>query len=168
MEDYFNFPNAAADGGPPGPGLGEVDASVSFDVVWGGPVKRHVAVRDAANGFTGLFVEDQATVTWSAREGPSALFPSGFRFRADPGSFATSVPEAAPIAELGFEANGIFFPGGSGSRAAALSESGIDAALVRALEDSERRLESGAAHHAASDQAFAELAGRARPDATGR
>ena len=34
ITDYFTLPNAAADGGPPGPNLGEVDATVSFDVSW--------------------------------------------------------------------------------------------------------------------------------------
>jgi hypothetical protein len=115
LEDYFNLPNAAADGDPPGPALGEVDATVSFDVVWTGPVTRLVSVRDAANGFAGEYAESQVTVTWSGREGPAALFPAGFRFRANPGSFATSVPEAGPFAELGRERNGVFFPGGGGS-----------------------------------------------------
>ena len=73
-------------------------ATVSFDVVWQGPVTRQVDVKDAANGFAGRFFEDQATLTWSARS------DSGFRFKADPSS-STSL-----FAELGFERNGIFFP----------------------------------------------------------
>jgi len=109
MEDYFNLPNAAADGDPPGPALGEVDATVSIDVVWNGPVTRRVNVKDAANQFAGNFVENAATVTWSGSEGPSQLFPHGFTFQANPGSFGTSVPEGAPFAELGHERNGSFF-----------------------------------------------------------
>jgi hypothetical protein len=45
---------------------GHFDSTVSFDVVWNGPVTRRVNVRDAANGFAGQFNENQATVTWSA------------------------------------------------------------------------------------------------------
>jgi hypothetical protein len=106
IEDYFNFPNASADGP-------EVDATVSFDVVWNGPITRRYNVTDAANGFAGSFVETQVTVTWSAHN------DLGFRFVADPGTFATSVPEAGPIALLGQERNGTFFPGGSLMAAAA-------------------------------------------------
>src|SRR5262249_45756171 len=118
------------DGGPPGPGLGEAEAVVSFDVVWNGPVTRRVTVRDAANGFAGFFLEDQATINWS---GSNEL---GFRFRANPGSFATSVPEGAPFAELGVEVNGRFFPSGASPRLAATPPGpGADAArdLVFAL-----------------------------------
>ena len=93
IEDYFNFPNAAALGP-------EIDATVSFDVVWSGPVSRTVRVRDAANGFTGNFKENQATVVFSATE-------AGFTFTTDPVSTQTSV-----FAEVGHERNGIFFPQG--------------------------------------------------------
>jgi hypothetical protein len=109
LEDYFNLLNAAAEGGPPGPGLGEADATVSFDVVWGGPVTRRVSVRDAANGYAGRYAENQATINWS---GSNDL---GFTFTANSGNFSTSVPEAGPFAELGIERNGIFFPGGGAS-----------------------------------------------------
>jgi hypothetical protein len=100
IEDYFNFPNASADGH-------EVSATVSFDVVWSGPVRERVNVRDASNGFAGSYVENQATVKWSGSE-------EGFRFDAKPGSFSTSVTEAGPFAEIGRERNGIFFPGDGG------------------------------------------------------
>jgi hypothetical protein len=100
IEDYFNFPNASIPGD-------EVDATVSFDVVWDRPITRRYNVTDAANGFAGSFVENQATITWSASN------ELGFTFVADPGSFATSVPEAGPIALLGHERNGTFFPAGS-------------------------------------------------------
>src|SRR5262245_29030971 len=79
IEDYFTFPNSSIPGD-------EVDATVSFDVVWGGPVTRpFVTVRDAANGFSGTFVENQATITWSASN------EEGFVFVSDPGNFSTSV-----------------------------------------------------------------------------
>jgi hypothetical protein len=96
---------------------GYFDAAVSIDVVWSGPVTRRVNVRDAANGFAGIFNENQATVTWSAKS------QSGFRFTSNPGNFSTSVPEvpgvngvSAPLnffAQVGLEANGIFFPSDS-------------------------------------------------------
>jgi hypothetical protein len=96
MEDYFNFPNASADGP-------EVDGTVSFDVVWNGPVTRRVSVRDVANNFAGSYVENQATITWSGSNEP------GFSFTSNPGNFSTSVPEGGPFAELGHERNGSFF-----------------------------------------------------------
>ena len=97
LEDYFTFPNGLADGH-------EVDATVSFDVVWGGPVTRRVEVEHGSNGnrFAGEFVEDHATVTWS---GSNEL---GFHFRSDPGDFSTSAPGRA-FAEFGHERNGVFF-----------------------------------------------------------
>jgi hypothetical protein len=110
-----------------------VPATVSFDVDWGHPVTRRVVVNDAANGFAGLFKENRATVTWSARSS------SGFRFTSNPGDFSTSVPEVpgvngvtAPLnffAEIGHERNGIFFlqggrGGEDGDASAAPSESG--------------------------------------------
>jgi hypothetical protein len=99
IEDYFNLPNALRDGP-------EVDATVSFDVVWSGPVTRRVSVTDGTNGdqFAGQFEEDQATVTWS---GSNEL---GFSFTANPGELSTSAPHRG-FAEVGHEENGIFFPG---------------------------------------------------------
>jgi hypothetical protein len=102
MEDYFNFPNALADGH-------EVDATVSFDVVWSGPVTRRVEVENGSNGdqFAGTFQEDQVTVTWS---GTNAL---GFSFHSNPGDLSTSVPGRG-FAEIGHERNGLFFEEGEG------------------------------------------------------
>src|SRR5262249_21878232 len=94
-EDYFNFPNASADGP-------EADATVSFDVVWRNPVTRRVSVSDAANGFSGTFLEDQATINWSATN------ELGFSFVANAGSFATTVPGAGPVGQMGREPNGRF------------------------------------------------------------
>jgi hypothetical protein len=99
IEDYFNLPNALRDGP-------EVDATVSFDVVWSGPVTRRVSVTNGTNGdqFAGQFEEDQATVTWS---GSNEL---GFSFTANAGDLSTSAPHRG-FAEVGHEENGIFFPG---------------------------------------------------------
>jgi hypothetical protein len=82
--------------------------------VWNRPVTRLVNVRDAANGFAGVFAENQATVTWSVSS------VSGFSFTSNPGNFLTSDPEVpgvsgvtAPLnffAQVAFERNGIFFP----------------------------------------------------------
>jgi hypothetical protein len=120
MDDYFNLPNALADGP-------EVDATVSFDVAWSGPVTRRLNVPDGSNGnrFAGEFVETQATVTWS---GSNEL---GFRFTADPGDFSTSVPVRA-FAELGHERNGIFVPGDSPARPGASPNTNAAAAPVLA------------------------------------
>jgi hypothetical protein len=106
-EDYFNLPNASVPGN-------EVDATISFDVIWNGPITRRVNVSDAANGFAGSFVENQATITWSASNS------QGFSFVANPGDFSTSVPEAGPFAELGHEQNGIFFSSDSSSTDSAI------------------------------------------------
>ena len=110
IEDYFNLPNALRDGP-------EVDATVSFDVVWGGPVTRRVEVENGTNGdrFAGEFEEDHATVTWSGRN------ELGFTFRSDPGDFSTSAPGRA-FAEIGRERNGAFFgEGEEGEGAGALA-----------------------------------------------
>jgi hypothetical protein len=96
MDDYFNLPNALAEGP-------EVDATVSFDVVWSGPIARRVHVGDGTlgNNYAGDYVENQVTVTWS---GSNEL---GFRFTANPGTLATSSFDGG-FAELGHEHNGDF------------------------------------------------------------
>jgi hypothetical protein len=79
-----------------------VTATISFDVVWNGPVTRRINIRDGSNGnqFAGEFLENEATVSWWARNN------TGFSFRSNPGDFSTSV---RPFAELGRERNGSFF-----------------------------------------------------------
>jgi len=134
--DYYS-PDGNGDLAALGPTwqTGYYDSTVSIDVVWKGPVTRLVNVRDAANGFAGIFAENQATVTWSVNS------DSGFSFVSNPGNFSTSVPEVAGVngvsvplnffAQVGFERNGIFFPqgksqGSAGSHAAnALAPLGI-------------------------------------------
>ena len=99
LRDYTSIPQA----------LGPVEttpfdrATVSFHVVWNGPVARRLNVQDGTNGnhFAGAFEENRVTVSWSARNDAT-----GFRFTSNPGNFATSVDA---FAELGHERNGIFF-----------------------------------------------------------
>jgi hypothetical protein len=92
----------------------DVDATVSFDVVWSGPVTRRLNFQDATNSdhFGGEYAENQVSVTWSGSN------VNGFSFTANPGSFSTSFNA---FAELAHEQNGIFF------------DAGADAALAHAL-----------------------------------
>jgi hypothetical protein len=73
---------------------------VSFVIRWQG-VKARVEVRDFELGFAGRFIEDSATVEWSA-----SVPSTGFSFRSDPAT--TSV---TTFAEIGSERNGVFFHG---------------------------------------------------------
>lgn len=93
VEDYHTLKNALLNG-PSDP------ASVSFVIRWRG-VQARVQVDDLALGFAGRFIEDSATVDWSAKV-PS----TGFSFRSDP---ATTSKTA--FAEIGSERNGVFFHG---------------------------------------------------------
>lgn len=97
-----------------------VPATMSFDIVWSPIPTRMVMVTHGTNGnrFAGSYIEDQATMTWSASE-------AGFSFTANPGSFATSIPGDA-FAELAYEVNGTFFDltsPGNGAIASALAAS---------------------------------------------
>jgi hypothetical protein len=80
-----------------------VPATVSFDIVWSGPVTRRVTVAHGTNGdlFSGQYTEEHVSMTWSATNS------AGFSFRANRGDFSTSVP-GTPFAEVGSERNGIF------------------------------------------------------------
>ena len=89
VEDYHDIVNSLQDG-PSKP------AEVSFHMAWHG-VKQRVTVRDTTNRFTGRYIEDFATIAWSARE-------AGFHFVSDP--CHTSITE---FAEIGRERNGVFF-----------------------------------------------------------
>ena len=112
IRDYSNIPNALG----PVETTPFVSATVSFDVVWSGPITRRINIQDGTNDntFAGEFVENQATVTWSAT---NAL---GFSFTANPGTLETSDPDAGPIVELGKERNGDFVNSNSDRSAAAL------------------------------------------------
>ena len=96
----------------------EDDAVVSFDVVWSAPITRRLDVPNGTlgNNYSGEFVENQVTVSWSGTN-----LATGFTFTSNPGTFATSFFDGG-FAELGHEGNGIFDPGSSD-----------DAAVARAL-----------------------------------
>jgi hypothetical protein len=93
VEDYHTLKNALLDG-PSDP------ASVSFVIRWQG-VKARVEVQDFELGFAGRFIEDSATVEWSA-----SVPSTGFRFRSDPAATSKTT-----FAEIGSERNGVFFHG---------------------------------------------------------
>jgi hypothetical protein len=93
VEDYHTLSNALLDG-PSDP------ATVSFAIRWQG-VKARVDVQDFDLGFTGRFIEDSATVAWSA-----SVPSTGFSFRSDPAATSKTI-----FAEIGSERNGIFFHG---------------------------------------------------------
>jgi hypothetical protein len=102
-----------------------VPATISFDVVWGGPVTRRVNIQDGTNGdrFAGTFAEEQVTVSWSGRTA------AGFAFTGDPGDLSTTTIPGFAVAEVGHVRSGIFSPSGdAGAHAGA-----IDAAFVQAL-----------------------------------
>jgi hypothetical protein len=73
-----------------------VPADVSFRIRWSGVTAR-VNLRDDTNQFVGNFIEDTATVSWSAKQ-------KGFKFDSDPASTSKSL-----FAEIGSESNGVFF-----------------------------------------------------------
>ena len=91
VEDYHTLKNAVLDG-PSDP------ASVSFVIRWQGETAR-VEVRDFELGFAGQFIEDSATVEWSA-----SVPSTGFSFTSDPATTSKTV-----FAEIGSERNGVFF-----------------------------------------------------------
>jgi hypothetical protein len=75
--DYGKIPIAL------GPNFEAADqpAVVSFDVVWSGPITRSLSVTDSTHPdqFTGDYVENKATVTWSGTN-----LATGFSFTANP------------------------------------------------------------------------------------
>src|SRR6516162_8209195 len=93
VEDYHTLKNAVLDG-PSDP------ASVSFVIRWQG-VKARVEVDDFDLGFAGQFIEDSATVEWSA-----SVPSTGFSYTSDPAATSKTV-----FAEIGSERNGVFFHG---------------------------------------------------------
>ena len=91
VEDYHTLKNAVLEG-PSDP------ASVSFVIRWHG-VNALVDVRDFALGFAGRFIEDSATVEWTA-----SVPSTGFSFVSDPATTSKTT-----FAEIGSERNGVFF-----------------------------------------------------------
>ena len=87
LTDFFNIPNALFrfDGSTP--------ATVSFNIVWSGPVASRGQV--TSKGSTGELVMCKATIDWSAHN------DLGFSFTSNPST--TSV-----FAQLGHVSNGVF------------------------------------------------------------
>lgn len=90
VPDFRDLGNALS-GGP------GVPATVSFDIRWGGTAKR-LQLRNSDQGFAGQFIENSATVAWSANQ-------AGFRFISDPANTTTNV-----FSVIGRERNGVFLP----------------------------------------------------------
>jgi hypothetical protein len=87
--DYFSIPNALVRGS-------STPATVSYAIHWTKGGKR-TRVRDATVGFAGEFIENAATMTWSATTS-AGTFVSG--------------PESASASYfsiVGHERNGVFF-----------------------------------------------------------
>jgi hypothetical protein len=100
LMDWKTNPNSISGGKLLGPG---VPATVSYEINWSG-VTRKVKVRDAKNGFAGLFKETGATMAWSASQKKQFDSPDGFTFVSD----AAKTTKTA-FAEIGHERNGVFF-----------------------------------------------------------
>jgi hypothetical protein len=117
IEDYHflanaigpNFDNDSADD----------PAVVSFDVVWSKPITRQIDVTNGTlgNNYSGNYVEDQVTVTWTGTN-----LATGFSFTSDPGTFATSFFDGG-FAELAKEQNGIFDASDSSATNSAIARS---------------------------------------------
>jgi len=60
-------------------------------------VNERVKTRDKTNRFVCTFIEDTATMAWSARR-------NDFKFVSDPANTSTTI-----FAEIGRERNGVFF-----------------------------------------------------------
>jgi hypothetical protein len=95
LNDFFNIPNALFRFQDPV----SMAAAVSFDIIWSGPITNSSSVDDPSKGFSGDFVLNQATMTWSAS---NAL---GLAFTSNP-SGTTSA-----FAQLGHMQNGVFSGG---------------------------------------------------------
>jgi len=98
LDDYTNFVNSVTSDPPPIP---EIDSRASYDVRWGGVITR-VHRNNPAQGFSGDFVETNATITFAARQVVSPYFG----YVADPPSVS---PQKVVFAELGHEVNGVFY-----------------------------------------------------------
>jgi hypothetical protein len=91
LKDFHDIPNALFRFETPV----SVDAAVSFDIRWSGPVTSRSKVTTL--GSSGELFLNQATMTWSARNA------SGFKFRSNPS------PTTSFFAQLGHVSNGVFF-----------------------------------------------------------
>jgi len=93
MSDFFFIPNSLSGGALEPP----VPATVSFHVRWS-HISQRDTIRDEENGFAGQFIENTATIEWSATE-------EGFAFESDPAETSVNV-----FSLIGKERNGVFFP----------------------------------------------------------
>ena len=73
-----------------------IPSEVSFQMHWQG-VQKRVEFRDKKKRFVGTYIDDKATIAWSAER-------PGFKFDSDPAN--TSITN---FAQLGKESNGVFF-----------------------------------------------------------
>jgi hypothetical protein len=89
VEDYHDVVNALMDGP-------SVPATCSFQIAWSGEHSVQ-QIRDKTQRFEGTFVQDEATISWSAE---TRLF-----------SFESDPPESSSnkFSVLARERNGIFF-----------------------------------------------------------
>ena len=91
----YNFFNWIA-GGPTEP------ATVSFDIWWHTPTAVE-NLSDATQGFAATLLDVTSSIAFTART-------ADFAFVSDPPDTANSI-----FARIGYEANGIFFPGAGGT-----------------------------------------------------
>lgn len=87
IQDFVSLPDAISGGG-------STPAHCSFDVRWRGGGDP-VPFRSDADGFRGSYIEDTATIRWSAHG-------NGFRFESDPDTHNE-------FSQIGTERNGVFF-----------------------------------------------------------
>jgi hypothetical protein len=87
--DFGSIPNAL-NNGP------SVAARVSYELDWSGVLQR-TQVHDPVQGYEGLFLQTNATITWRAHAA------NGFRFTSD------AEGQSTVFAEVGNERNGVFF-----------------------------------------------------------
>jgi hypothetical protein len=95
LSDFFNIPNALFHLQDPL----STSATASFDITWSGPITSRKHVEDASAGFSGEFLLNQATMSWSASNG------QGFSFATD------AKPTTSAFAQLVKIQNGVFFGG---------------------------------------------------------
>jgi len=91
VQDFFNIPNTLFRNQSPA----SVDAKVSFDIQWSGPLTNSGPVTSPA-GSTGVLSMAKADMTWSARNS------SGFRFESNPKG------TSSVFGQLGRVRNGVF------------------------------------------------------------
>jgi hypothetical protein len=94
MEDYFDIINALFQFYDPV----SVPAVTSFDVRLGGPISERTHVHDAAAGYEGTFLLNQASMSWSAST------EDGWSFVSDPET-------SSAFSMMAKERNGVFFGG---------------------------------------------------------